>query len=68
MQTAIFFKQKKHTLNTLFPHLNLKQKIKINYIKTLKKSKKYDLTFLDSSRYKQDDHIFLYFLSTNHFE
>ncbi len=52
MQTVHFFKKKNSLyLNDLIKGLN-KKKIKINNITTLNKSKKNDLTFFDSIRYK----------------
>ncbi len=53
METRIFFKKKKiFFINNFFPTLDLKKKAKINGIKTLNKSKKLDLTFFDSIKYK----------------
>jgi len=53
MKAPIFFKKKKNFfLNQLFPQLNLKKKLKINNIKPLDKSEKFDLTFFESTKYK----------------
>ena len=52
MEKPIFFKKKSHLINNLFPDLKLKKNIKIENIRPLKKAKKYDLTFFDSTKYK----------------
>ena len=53
MQTVTFFKKKKtFFIDSFFPNLDLKKKSKINEVKTLKKSEKFDLTFFDSIKYK----------------
>ncbi len=52
MPPITFFKKKSHLINNLFPNLRLKKNLKINEIKTLKNSKKLDLTFFDSIKYK----------------
>ena len=53
MQKVIFFKKKKnYSINNLFPNFPFKKDVKFNEIKTLDKSKKFDLTFFDSSKYK----------------
>tara|TARA_X000001036_G_scaffold414223_1_gene429211 strand:- start:383 stop:997 length:615 start_codon:yes stop_codon:yes gene_type:complete len=52
MKSIIFFKKKEHNINNLFPNLDLDKKEKINNIKTLNKSEKFDLTFFDSAKYK----------------
>ena len=52
MFSTVFFKKKFFPANALFPHLKLSKKLKINDVKTLKKSKKLDLTFFDSIKYK----------------
>jgi len=51
MKLPFFFKKKKSILiNKIFP--KIKSNIKINDITTLDKSKKFDLTFFDSIKYK----------------
>ena len=52
MLSIVFFKKKSCLINTLFSDLKSKKNIKINNVKTLKKSKKFDLTFFDSIKYK----------------
>ena len=52
MLSTVFFKKKSCLINTLFSDLKSKKNIKINNVKTLKKSKKFDLTFFDSIKYK----------------
>ena len=52
MKSIIFFKKKEHNINNLFPNLDLDKKEKINNIKALNKSEKFDLTFFDSAKYK----------------
>ena len=52
MKSIIFFKKKEHNINNLFPNLDLDKKEKINNIKNLNKSEKFDLTFFDSAKYK----------------
>ena len=52
MQSVSFFKKKSFLANNLFQDFKLKKNIKINNIKSLKKAKKFDLTFFDSIRYK----------------
>jgi UDP-3-O-[3-hydroxymyristoyl] glucosamine N-acyltransferase len=51
MKLPVFFKKEKSIpINKLFP--KVKSNIKINDVATLSKSKKFDLTFFDSIRYK----------------
>ena len=57
MLSTVFFKKKSCLINTLFSDLKSKKNIKINEVKTLKKSKKFDLTFFDSMKYKSDASI-----------
>ena len=52
MLPTVFFKKKSCFISDLFSNLKLSKKIKINNVKTLKKSKKLDLTFFDSIKYK----------------
>ena len=52
MLPIVFFKKKSCFINTLFLNLKSKKNIKVNNINTLKKSKKFDLTFFDSIKYK----------------
>ncbi len=53
MKDLIFFKKNKNFfVSDFFPNLNLKKKLKINEIRPLNKSQKYDLTFFDSIKYK----------------
>ena len=53
MQKIIFFKKKKNIfINDLFPNLGFGKKEKIFNVATLNKSKKNDLTFFDSVKYK----------------
>ena len=52
MLSTVFFKKKSSLINNLFSDLKLKKNIKIKNIKTLLKSKKFDLTFFDSIKYK----------------
>ena len=54
MLPIVFFKKKSCLINTLFSDLKSKKNIKINDVKTLRKSKKFDLTFFDSMKYKSD--------------
>ena len=55
MKTIFFFKKNKtYFLNDFFPKLKLEKKLKIDNIQTLKKSKKFDLTFFDSIKYKDE--------------
>ena len=57
MLRTVFFKKKSCLINSLFLDLKSKKNIKINDIKTLKKSKKFDLTFFDSIKYKSQASI-----------
>ena len=51
MKLPVFFKKEKPiSINKIFP--KIRSNIKINDIKTLGKSKKFDLTFFDSIKYK----------------
>ena len=51
MKLPVFFKKEKSiSINRLFP--KVKSNIKINNVATLSKSKKFDLTFFDSIKYK----------------
>ena len=51
MKLPVFFKKEKSiSINKIFP--KVKSNIKINNIATLNKSKKFDLTFFDSLKYK----------------
>ena len=51
MKLPVFFKKEKFiSINKLFP--KVKSNIKINNVATLSKSKKFDLTFFDSIKYK----------------
>ena len=53
MQKTVFFKKKQNILiSKLFPNLNFDKKDKVLNITTLNKSKKHDLTFFDSIKYK----------------
>ena len=54
MESVNFFKKKTHSIKNLFPKLITKKNIKINDINTLEKSKKNDLTFFDSAKYKKN--------------
>jgi UDP-3-O-[3-hydroxymyristoyl] glucosamine N-acyltransferase len=54
MKSVNFFKKKKSLfINSLFPDFKFKKKYKFEDIKTLENSKKLDLTFFDSLKYKQ---------------
>jgi UDP-3-O-[3-hydroxymyristoyl] glucosamine N-acyltransferase len=54
MKSVNFFKKKKSpTINSLFPDLKLEKNSKFIDIKTLDKSKKLDLTFFESLKYKE---------------
>ena len=71
MKAPNFFKKKNFlTIDNLFPDYKFSKKDKIKDIKTLKESGKYDLTFLDSIRYK--DHAYTtkssYCITTNKLE
>ncbi len=52
MLPTVFFKKKSFLASALFSDLKLNKKFKINDVKTLKNSKKLDLTFFDSIKYK----------------
>ena len=52
MEENFFKKKKLINIDNLFPNLKLLKKTKINNIKTLNNSKKFDLTFFDSIKYK----------------
>jgi UDP-3-O-[3-hydroxymyristoyl] glucosamine N-acyltransferase len=52
MNSIKFFKTKEFNIKTLYPHLNLKNNIKIVDIKPLSSSKKNNITFYDSKKYK----------------
>ena len=52
MLSIVFFKKKSSFINNLFSDLKSRKKAKIKDVKTLKNSKKFDLTFLDSIKYK----------------
>ena len=52
MRSVSFFKNKSFLIKNLFQDLKSQKNIKINNIKTLKKAKKFDLTFFDSIKYK----------------
>ena len=54
MSSNIFFEKKKTTLNSIFKKFKLKKNFVINDVKPLTKSKKNDLTFLDSVKYKSE--------------
>ena len=52
MLSTVFFKKKSCFINSLFSNFKSKKNIKINNVRVLKKSKKFDLTFFDSIKYK----------------
>ena len=52
MLKTVFFKKKSYLINSLFSDFKSRKNTKINEIKTLKDSKKFDLTFFDSIKYK----------------
>ncbi len=52
MLPTVFFKKRSFLINDLFSNFKAKKNTKINNIKILKKSKKFDLTFFDSIKYK----------------
>ncbi len=54
MLPIVFFKKKTVLVGDLFKDLKSEKKIKVNNVKTLIKSKKGDLTFFDSIKYKSD--------------
>ncbi len=52
MKEIVFFKKEKfHSIKDFFPNLDLKNQ-KMNFVKSLNKSKKFDLSFFDSIKYK----------------
>jgi len=53
MKSENFSHKKTHYLDKLFPNLKIKKKLKVISIKTLLKSKKFDLTFFDNVKYKK---------------
>ena len=57
MSSTVFFKKKSCDISALFSDLKLSKNIKINGVKTLEKSKKFDLTFFDSIKYKSQASI-----------
>ncbi len=52
MKKIEFFKKKSFLIKNLFPKLKFKNNFKVNGIRSLEKSKKNDLTFFDSIKYK----------------
>ena len=54
MLPIVFFKKKTVLVGDLFKDLKSEKKIKVNNVKTLIKSKKGDLTFFESIKYKSD--------------
>ncbi len=52
MSSKVFFKKKSFLINALFSDFKSKRNIKVNDVKTLANSKKFDLTFFDSIKYK----------------
>ncbi len=54
MLPVIFFKKKTFFISDLFKDFKSEKKVKINNVKTLVRSKKNDLTFFDSIKYKSD--------------
>ena len=53
MKSEIFFKKNKnYNIEKLFPNLKFDKSFKFNEIKSLNNSKKFDLTFFDSVKYK----------------
>ncbi len=54
---TFFIKKKSFTINNFFPKIDFKKKEKINNIKTLDNSQKFDLTFFDSIKYKEQAKI-----------
>ena len=53
MSKNIFFKKKDYYIKKLFPGLKFRNNSKINDVKPLDKSNKYDLSFFDSIKYKE---------------
>ena len=54
MSSNQFFKKTNFKLNKLFPNINIKKNFNINEVKTLKVAEKYDVSFFDSIKYKED--------------
>ena len=54
MSVNIFFKKKKKLISNIFKKYKLKKDFTINDIKSLSQSKKNDLTFFDSIKYKSE--------------
>ena len=54
MSLNIFFEKEKVTLNSIFKNYKFKKNFTINDVKPLLKSKKNDLTFLDTVKYKSE--------------
>ena len=52
MQTVSFFKKRSLTIKKLFPNLKFNKNNKVNNFKSLSKSKKFDISFFDSIKYK----------------
>ncbi len=53
MKKIFFFNKKKnYTINNLFPNLKFEKKLKLSEIRPLNNSKKFDLSFFDSIKYK----------------
>ena len=52
MKKIEFFKKKSFLIKNLFPKLKIKNNFRVNGIRSLEKSKKNDLTFFDSIKYK----------------
>ncbi len=53
MNKIIFFKRKSNNLKNLFPKIIFNKNDKLNNIEILETSKKFDLTFFDSLKYKK---------------
>jgi UDP-3-O-[3-hydroxymyristoyl] glucosamine N-acyltransferase len=53
MNSETFFKKNESSLKKLYPNLNFKKNIKINYIKPLEMAEKSDLTFYDNKKYRK---------------
>ncbi len=54
MKTINFFNKKKIKIKKIYPKSSLKENFILNNIKPLKTAEKYDLSFFDSLRYKDD--------------
>ena len=52
MKQVNFFKKKTQSITSLFPILKFKKNVKINDVKSLSKSRKNDLSFFDTIKYK----------------